>query len=158
PAQVTWPARLSLFGLTRLPASGLAVLRALAARRDVHLFLLHPSPELWRRVGEAIGGRAAVVPRAADPTAALPANPLLTSWGRDAREMQLVLTAGEPGDGAPGVDHHHPIERPGAGATAGTTLLQRIQAGIRADRPRSCATPSSTSWPPTRRSNPATSS
>src|SRR5581483_7108793 len=99
PAQVTWPARLSLFGLTRLPASGLAVLRALAARRDVHLFLLHPSPELWRRVGEAIGGRAAVVPRAADPTAALPANPLLTSWGRDAREMQLVLTAAGSGDG-----------------------------------------------------------
>src|SRR5581483_1128695 len=139
PAQVTWPARLSLFGLTRLPASGLAVLRALAARRDVHLFLLHPSPELWRRVGEAIGGRAAVVPRAADPTAALPANPLLTSWGRDAREMQLVLTAAGSGDGVATSDHHHGLEAgagPGPAAGPGPpTLLERIQADVRADRP-----------------------
>src|SRR5581483_8033200 len=139
PAQVTWPARLSLFGLTRLPASGLAVLRALAARRDVHLFLLHPSPELWRRVGEAIGGRAAVVPRAADPTAALPANPLLTSWGRDAREMQLVLTAAGSGDGVATGDHHHGLEAgagPGPAAGPGPpTLLERIQADVRADRP-----------------------
>src|SRR5204862_5956019 len=74
----------------------------------------------------------------ADPTADLPANPLLTSWGRDAREMQLVLTAvdagaveagaGGPGDAAP-ADHHHPIQ------TSETTLLQRIQADVRGDRP-----------------------
>jgi exodeoxyribonuclease V gamma subunit len=133
-AVVELPARLSLFGLTRLPASFLAVLRALAAHRDVHLFLLHPSPVLWQRIEDRTSGRAAVVPRSADPTAALPANPLLTSWGRDAREMQLVLTALDtgdgrhPGDAAP-ADHHHPIE---AGET---TLLQRIQADVRADRP-----------------------
>ena len=127
-AIVDLPARLSLFGLTRLPASFLAVLRALAVHRDVHLFLLHPSPVLWSRVDEATGGRAAVVPRSADPTAALPANPLLTSWGRDAREMQLVLTAGDDGVAGP-TDHHHPIEAPE------TTLLQRIQADVRGDRP-----------------------
>ncbi|HEV8628537.1 MAG TPA: exodeoxyribonuclease V subunit gamma, partial [Acidimicrobiia bacterium] len=127
-ATVDLPARLSLFGLTRLPASFLAVLRSLAVHRDVHLFLLHPSPVLWRRVEEETAGRAAVLPRAADPTAALPANPLLTSWGRDAREMQLVLTAGGDGDAAP-ADHHHPIEAPE------TTLLQRIQADVRGDRP-----------------------
>jgi exodeoxyribonuclease V gamma subunit len=125
---VDLPARLSLFGLTRLPASFLAVLRALAVHRDVHLVLLHPSPVLWGRVDEETGGRAAVVPRAADTTAALPANPLLMSWGRDAREMQLVLTAGGEGDAAT-ADHHHPIEAPE------TTLLQRIQADVRADRP-----------------------
>ncbi|MCA1841886.1 MAG: exodeoxyribonuclease V subunit gamma [Actinobacteria bacterium] len=125
---VDLPGRLSLFGLTRLPASFLAVLRALAAQRDVHLFLLHPSPVLWNRVTDQTGGRAAVVPRDADPTAALPTNPLLTSWGRDAREMQLVLTAGADGDAAP-LDHHHPIETPE------TTLLQRIQADVRGDRP-----------------------
>jgi exodeoxyribonuclease V gamma subunit len=125
---VDLPARLSLFGLTRLPASFLAVLRALAVHRDVHLFLLHPSPVLWRRVEEETGGRAAVVPRGADTTAALPANPLLMSWGRDSREMQLVLTAGYDGDPRP-ADHHHPIE------AAETTLLQRIQADVRADRP-----------------------
>ncbi|HEV7864081.1 MAG TPA: exodeoxyribonuclease V subunit gamma, partial [Acidimicrobiia bacterium] len=129
---VDLPARLSLFGLTRLPASSLAVLRALAVHRHVHLFLLHPSPALWSRVEEQNPARAPIVSRSADPTAALAANPLLTSWGRDAREMQLVLTApGEgsgPGDAAPG-DHHHPIEAPE------TTLLQRIQADVRGDRP-----------------------
>ncbi|HEY0397852.1 MAG TPA: exodeoxyribonuclease V subunit gamma [Acidimicrobiia bacterium] len=134
PGIVDLPGRLSIFGLTRLPPSGLAVLRALAVHRDVHLFLLHPSPVLWNRVDARTGGRAAVVPRPADPTADLPANPLLTSWGRDAREMQLVLTAPDAGDGdgpagvAP-VDHHHPIE------AAETTLLHRIQADVRADRP-----------------------
>ena len=128
---VDLPARLSLFGLTRLPASFLAVLRALALHRDVHLFLLHPSPVLWRRIEKQTGARAAVVPRASDPTATSPANPLLTSWGRDAREMQLVLTAGDA-DGEVGMrlaDHHHPIEAPE------TTLLQRIQADVRGDRP-----------------------
>jgi exodeoxyribonuclease V gamma subunit len=135
PALADLPARLSLFGLTRLPASFLAVLRALAVHRDVHLFLLHPSPVLWSRVTEKTGGRAAVVPRDADPTTALSRNPLLTSWGRDAREMQLVLTAAEVGEGDDGtadpapVDHHHPIEAPEL------TLLQRIQADVRADRP-----------------------
>ena len=127
-AIIDLPARLSLFGLTRLPASFLAVLRALAVHRDVHLFLLHPSPVLWRRVGEETAGRAGVVPRSADPTAALSANSLLTSWGRDAREMQLVLTAGDDSDASP-ADHHHPIETPE------TTLLQRIQADVRGDRP-----------------------
>src|SRR5438874_1423080 len=39
PALAGLPARLSLFGLTRLPPSYLQVLRALAAGRDVHLFL-----------------------------------------------------------------------------------------------------------------------
>ena len=51
---VTLPARLSLFGLTRLPAADLLVLRALAAKRDVHLFVLHPSPGLWDAVASVI--------------------------------------------------------------------------------------------------------
>ncbi len=86
------PERFSLFGLTRLPASYLDVLTALAHRRDVHLFLLHPSP---RSVGQAAtecrpprGLR-----RADDPSTKTSTNPLLGSWGRDAREMQLVLAA-----------------------------------------------------------------
>ena len=47
PALVALPERLALFGLTRLPVSHLRVLRALAAGRDVHLMLLHPSPAMW---------------------------------------------------------------------------------------------------------------
>jgi len=113
------PPRLSLFGLTRLPAGRLQVLRALAARRDVHVFLLHPSPELWQR----IAGRPPVVRRRDDATAALASNPLLASWGHDARELQLVLAAA--GEHA---DHRHAVEH------RGDTLLARIQADVRADR------------------------
>jgi exodeoxyribonuclease V gamma subunit len=118
------PGRVALFGLTRLPAGQLEVLGALAARRDVHLLLLHPSPELWARAAAALDGCGPRVRRREDPTAALPANRLLASWGRDAREMQVVLAgAGEHRD------HHHPLQAPEP-----ATLLERIQADIRLDR------------------------
>ncbi len=123
PDLVDLPSRLSLFGLTRLPAGRLAVLRALAAQRDVHLFLLHPSPVLWEQIAAARAGLPAIVRRHDDVTAALPANSLLASWGQDARELQLVV-----GAGAEHVDHHHPVEH------HGETLLARIQADVRADR------------------------
>jgi exodeoxyribonuclease V gamma subunit len=74
PDLVDLPARLSLFGLTRLPAGHLNVLRALAVGRDVHVFMLHPSPALWERVAER---GVSVVWRRQDATAALPANRLL---------------------------------------------------------------------------------
>jgi exodeoxyribonuclease V gamma subunit len=118
PSLVDLPERLSLFGLTRIPAGHLAVLRALAAGRAVHLFLLHPSPALW----DKIGAHEPVVRRADDDTAALAANRLLASWGQDSREMQLVLGTHEH------VPHHHPMK------ARDDTLLARIQADIRADR------------------------
>jgi exodeoxyribonuclease V gamma subunit len=118
PGIVDLPARLSLFGLTRLPAGHLDVLRALAAQRDVHLFVLHPSPTLWERIA---GERPIVTRRRDDPTAALPANRLLASWGQDSRELQLVLGASEH------ADHHHDV----AHRTAG--LLASLQADVRAD-------------------------
>jgi exodeoxyribonuclease V gamma subunit len=117
PSAADLPQRLSLFGLTRLPAGRLAVLRAIAAHRDVHLFLLHPSPALWDKVR----GTGPVVRRRDDPTKTLPSNPLLRSWGHDARELQLVLS----GDAQ---EHRHAV------AHAGTSLLARIQAGVRDDR------------------------
>src|SRR4051794_29868045 len=117
PHLVDLPERLSLFGLTRLPAGQLHVLRALAVHRDVHLFLLHPSPTLWERIAPP----EPVVRRATDPTANLARNRLLASWGQDARELQLVI-----GD-------VHSIEHPVEAATG--TLLARLQAAIRADAP-----------------------
>jgi len=123
-AIVGLPRRMSLFGLTRLPASYLRVLDALAVDRDVHLFLLHPSPALWGRVADATANRPRIVRRSEDVTAGVPANPLLMSWGRDAREMQLVLTAQ---DGVR-ADDLRPVESPAS------TLLQRVQADVRADR------------------------
>ncbi|HXW82566.1 MAG TPA: exodeoxyribonuclease V subunit gamma, partial [Acidimicrobiales bacterium] len=43
PGLLDLPARISLFGLTRIPDSHLRVLEAISAHRDVHLYLLHPS-------------------------------------------------------------------------------------------------------------------
>ena len=65
-----------------------------------------------------------------DVTATTARNPLLATWGRDAREMQLVLRAGTAqldGDHMPISDEHLAID--------GTpiTLLSRLQADVRAD-------------------------
>ena len=62
--------------------------------RDVHLFLLHPSPELWERVSELSPATTLRTRRRDDPSAGATRNPLLASWGRDSREMQLVLLVG----------------------------------------------------------------
>ncbi len=124
PGLLDLPARLSLFGLTRMPRSYLEVLAAIAARREVHLFVLHPSPSLWRRVAEELGNGPGITDRRDDWTSILPTNRLLASWGRDVRELQLVLA--NTGDG---VDHHH--ELPVAEAQ---TLLTAIQKDIREDR------------------------
>ena len=115
------PDRVALFGLTRLPCSHLEVLSALAEVRDVHLFLLHPSPVLWARL------EATVLPphglaRRDDPSVDLVRNPILASWGRDAREMQLVLSPAGAGAG-----DHRPLGR------ASRNLLERIQHDIRND-------------------------
>ncbi len=125
PTLVDLPRRLSIFGLTRLPASYLEVLRSLATHRHVHLFLLHPSPTLWAGVA---GSATAPGRRADDSTADLARNPLLASWGRDAREMQLVLAAA--GGDEPAVDRHRPVD---LGDRPPDTLLRRIQQAIRAD-------------------------
>jgi len=124
PAVLELPPRLSLFGLTRMPRSYLEVLAAIAAVRDVHVFVLHPSPSLWRRVEQALSDGPAVVDRLDDRTAHLPVNRLLASWGRDVRELQLVIAGTGPGD-----DHHHglPEDEP-------RTLLEAIQNDIREDR------------------------
>lgn len=123
PAVVDVPARLSIFGLTRLPASHVQVLSALAAHREVYLFLLHPSAALWAKVGERAAQWPPIVRRRDDSTATLPQNPLLASWGHDAREMQLVV-------GAPG-EARHSEARHVEGAAA--SLLERVQADVRAD-------------------------
>ncbi|WP_436795459.1 exodeoxyribonuclease V subunit gamma [Actinospongicola halichondriae] len=121
--EVDLPDRISLFGLTRLPATYLDVLRAIAVSRDVHLFALHPSSTLWDRVA-ATSVPPLPLPRADDPTAGLAENPLLRTWGTDTREMQLVLTAA-----ADAVHAHHPIDD-----GPPTSLLQRVQADVRDDR------------------------
>ena len=114
PARSDLPARISVFGPTRLHADALAVLDALAVHRDVHLWLPHPSPVLWQRLAGRTAGR-----RSDDDTATLPRHPLLRSLARDVRELQLRLP--------PHADEHH------EDAARPATLLGRLQADLRDD-------------------------
>ncbi|HUA71978.1 MAG TPA: exodeoxyribonuclease V subunit gamma [Solirubrobacteraceae bacterium] len=124
PRLLDLPARLSLFGLTRIPRSYLDVLGAIAAQRDLHLFVLHPSPSLWTTVAAELEAGPAIAIRRGDRTIAAAANRLLASWGRDVRELQLVLaSAGES------ADHYHELR-----AAQPETLLGTIQRDIREDR------------------------
>ncbi len=126
--QLDLPDRLSLFGLTRLPQAQLQILRAIATQRDVHLFVLHPSPALWDAIKDA---NPQVTARAQDTTATRAKNRLLASWGRDARELQLVL-----GDPTNYNDHESPEEH-----TEPQSLLERLQHDIRTDTARQTPEP-----------------
>ncbi len=127
------PPRLAMFGLTTLPATYLQVVAAIGAHRDVHLLLLHPSRDLWDRVAAAVAvdlpdhpATSALPLRDDDPTATLPRNPVLRSWGRDIRELQLTAPLAAATlthhDLAPHVD------------TDDRSLLHRLQDDVRADR------------------------
>lgn len=110
------PARLSLFGHTRLPVTEVELLRALGEHRDVHLFLPQPSPALW----DDLDGLGGVVPRDEDTSAERVGHPLLASLGRDARELRRAL-ADIPAELVPIAD---PQPR---------TLLGWLQADLRAN-------------------------
>jgi exodeoxyribonuclease V gamma subunit len=125
PGLLELPQRVSLFGLTRMPRSYLEVLAAIAAERDVHLFVLHPSPALWSAVSAELARGPAITTRRRDRTARLPSNRLLASWGREVRELQLVLASG-----GESIEHHHEL----AADEPPRTLLEAIQRDIRADR------------------------
>ena len=112
------PPRFALFGLTRLPAGRLAVLRALAEHRDVHLFLLHPSPELWERCR----GTGPVTQAGRRPDDARCPPTRCSPRGATTRGSS---SSSSHGDAA---EHHHAVEH------GGDTLLARIQADVRDDR------------------------
>lgn len=152
PAAVGLPARLSLFGATRLPAAHLAVFTALAAHRDVHLWLVHPSPAMWESLRRDGGAeRSGPVPetaRAEDVSVTRVRHPLLAALSRDIRELQLRLPPAdtderhaEPGTGPGNADAPGGSGEPAAGDVRPDaepmTLLRTLQAYIRDDR-----------WPP----------
>jgi len=124
------PDRLSVYGLTATDPLNLQVLDAIGEQRDVSLYVLHPSPGLWQTL--AVSG-SATTSRATDPTVGTAAHPLLASWGRDSRELQLVLAAAALPASSPSG------RRPGGGAgltdRRPDTLLTQIQNDIRANRP-----------------------
>ncbi|HEX6299639.1 MAG TPA: exodeoxyribonuclease V subunit gamma [Acidimicrobiia bacterium] len=116
--EVDMPHRIGVYGLTSADPLDLEVLTALAARHEVHLYVLHPSPALWDAVAAAEAG--ALPSRPYDATLDLAHHPLMKAWGRDSRELQSVLaTSGLTAT---------PIERE---ANPTQTLLGRIQDDIR---------------------------
>ncbi|OBI69336.1 exodeoxyribonuclease V subunit gamma, partial [Mycobacterium sp. E796] len=114
------PARLSLFGHTRLACTDVQLLEALATHHDLHLWLPHPSDELWR----ALAGAHGAIPRRADVSHRDVRHPLLATLGRDLRELQRSL----PTD--PRTDEYLP------GPGRPDTLLGWLQSDIAANAVR----------------------
>ncbi|WP_028660174.1 exodeoxyribonuclease V subunit gamma [Nocardioides insulae] len=113
------PARVSVFGHTRLAEGETSLLAGLAEHRDVHLWLPHPSADQWERLRGVTG----VVARRADRTHESVQHPLLAALGRDTRELQRGLS------GLPGSDEHVGEPPPLA-----DHLLGWLQADLRANR------------------------
>src|SRR3954451_9205645 len=114
------PPRVSLFGHTRMPVTEIELLRALATHHDLHLWLPHPSGDLWQRLADLDGP----VPRRDDVSHRRGRHPLLASLGRDQRELQRSL-------GSANADHEV-----GPAVALPETLLGWLQADLRADAPR----------------------
>ncbi len=133
PGIVDLPDRLSVYGPTRLPSDQVAVLAALAAGREVHLWLPHPSPALWSHSPGGGDEPAIAEPDPAAPPAvpapvprtvpAAAANPLLASLGREARELRQRIAPLADAD----VHHDAPARR--------ATLLGALQESITRDAP-----------------------
>ncbi len=114
------PQRLSLFGHTRLACTDIELLHALSAHHELHLWLPHPSDDLWRR----LAGSRGALPRREDTSHREVGHPLLTTLGRDLRELQRSL----PPD--PQTDEYLPSsDRP-------DTLLGWLQSDIAANAVR----------------------
>jgi exodeoxyribonuclease V gamma subunit len=120
PASFDLPERLSLFGHTRLPVTEAALLEALGVHRDVELWLPHPSAALWSALSQQAA--SGPVTRREDHSHRQVAHPLLSTLGRDVRELQRTLGSVGAADVAEGPD---PV--------APDTLLGWLQADLRAN-------------------------
>ncbi len=125
-AALALPSRLSLFGHTRLPVTEIELLAAVGEVRDVHLWLPQASPASWDALAEALG--EGPVRRVDDDSALLVRHPLLSSLGRDSRELQRSLS-GPAVTGA--VDQGSTFAD---GVPPGPTLLHWLQDDLRHDR------------------------
>jgi exodeoxyribonuclease V gamma subunit len=126
------PPRLVLFGFTLLPAGAfLDVARAVAASREVYVFMLEPThldPERLLRANPRPQD-GSVRLRSNDATAPLVDHPLLRSWGRLHRETALQL-ADVQAEGLP----VHRLELQESASVPSATLLGRLQNDLRTNR------------------------
>lgn len=118
------PGRISLFGHTRLARTDVELLGALAEHHDVHLWLPHPSAALWATLSTALDGRRGAIPRSADDSHRSVRHPLLSTLGRDLRDLQRALPDGVTADEFL------------AGGDRPDTLLGWLQSDIAADAVR----------------------
>jgi len=134
--EIALPERLAVFGLTTLPygAPFLDLLDAIAAQRDVHVFLLDPSATATGRVQATV---LAATPTGETPTRSddhtddAVVHPLLRSWGRPYRERAVLLADAE----RRGLPRPVTLDDPAAtDPPSGATLLARLQHDVRADR------------------------
>ncbi|MDF3341879.1 exodeoxyribonuclease V subunit gamma [Mycolicibacterium septicum] len=95
------PERLSLFGHTRLPVTEIELLTALATHHDLHLWLPHPSDDLW----QALTAHTGPLPRREDSSHRDVGHPLLATLGRDLRELQRSLPAPDTDEYLSGTGH-----------------------------------------------------
>jgi exodeoxyribonuclease V gamma subunit len=114
------PPRLSLFGHTRLACTEVELLDALATHHGLHLWLPHPSDDLWQALSNTHG----TVPRRGDTSRKAAKHPLLETLGRDLRELQRALPTNRATDEFL------------SGATRPDTLLGWLQSGITANAVR----------------------
>ncbi len=98
----------------------MALLEALGAHRDVHLWLPHPSADLWDRLRQQAA--SGPVARREDHSHRLVGHPLLSTLGRDTRELQRTLAVAAFEDVAEGADPPAP-----------ETLLGWLQEDLRAN-------------------------
>ncbi len=142
------PARLSLFGHTRLPVTEVELLGALGQHRDVHLWLPQPSPALWdalaglggvggprrrhlRRPGRPPAARLArprrprAAPHACAPAASRRVTPPRRPAGRAGHAARLAPArpARQPRPDGPGA--RAPAARRGRPQPAGARLPRR---------------------------------
>ena len=117
---VAVPPRLSLFGHTRLSRTEAELLAALGQTHDVHLWLPHPSDELWARLRTATPATW----RREDHSHVDIAHPLLAAMGRDVRETEgILLAAGATDAGAADAPQR------------ADSVLGHVQADLDANRP-----------------------
>jgi exodeoxyribonuclease V gamma subunit len=127
-APLALPDRLSMFGHTRMAATELELLRAVGEVREVHLWLPQPSPAAWRTLAGIVS--EGPVRRVDDLTGRLVRHPLLSSLGRDARELQRSLAVLGPLE-----LHEVPVTVGAESVGAGSTLLARLQVDLQEDKP-----------------------
>lgn len=125
------PDRLAMFGLSVLPGGVgfLDLAEAVGAHRELHLFMVEPSPAATVGVGAAVAPPPETARlRADDHTAELVQHPLLRSWGRLHRETTVLLADAER-QGMPSAQRLDEGPVP----TDDATLLGRLQSDLRAD-------------------------